>query len=121
MHGLGHTLLESLDAKDSWFSDTLVSVLDWISDLLNGQINNVSNGFKTKHSFFVQCFSRFALYLFIYYLIIRILKAIRKHAYFISVPFDAGVPEWIVTYSRILHLLPIRKPVIVDSSCHFKS
>lgn len=72
---LGEQLLIYLKA-DSWFSATLISLLQWVRGMLNGEG-------------FTRIISRLSVYLFIYYLIIRILKAIRKHAYFISVPFDA--------------------------------
>lgn len=89
LHELGNILLKYLDAKSSWFSATLYGVLDWVSDMLNGQISDLSNGYKVKTSQFVRHISRFSLYLFIYYLVIRTLKTIRKHTYFISVPFNA--------------------------------
>ena len=86
LHSLGHTLQGNLNPKDSWLSGILVSVLDWISDLLNGKVA-LTQGYSVNP--FVKHISRLSVYLLIYYLFVRILKAIRKHAYFISLPFNS--------------------------------
>lgn len=78
--GLLHIHLLNLTEKANWFSATIVGFLEWLKKLLV-----VEPGSRN----FINYLAIFSLYLFIYYLIIRILKAIRKHAYFISVPFDA--------------------------------
>lgn len=86
LHSLGHTLQGNLYPKDTWLSGILVSVLDWISDLLNGKVA-LTEGHSVNP--FVKHISRLTVYLLIYYLFIRILKVIRKHAYFISLPFKS--------------------------------
>lgn len=78
--GLLHIHLLNLTEKANWFSATIVGFLEWLKKLLV-----VEPGSRN----FINYLAIFSLYLFIYYLIIRILKAFRKHAYFISVPFDA--------------------------------
>ena len=76
---LGIILLQNLSAlegKQTWFYGTIVGILEWIQYLINGNE-------------FYNHISRLSIYLFIYYLIVRILKAIRKHAYFVSLPFNS--------------------------------
>lgn len=75
-----HAHLLGLTDNANWFSATIVGLLEWLKDLLVVDPDSRD---------FVNYLAIFSFYLFIYYLIIRILKAIRKHAYFISVPFDA--------------------------------
>lgn len=76
LHGLGHYLRCFINPYDNWFSSILASLLRWVSDLMSGNA-------------FVNYLSRLTVYLFIYYLMVRILKAIRKHAYFVSLPFNS--------------------------------
>lgn len=76
LHGLGHYLRCFINPYDNWFSSILASLLRWVSDLTSGDE-------------FVNYLSRLTVYLFIYYLMVRILKAIRKHAYFVSLPFNS--------------------------------
>lgn len=78
--GLLHIHLLSLTEKANWFSATIVGILEWLKKLLIVEPDSCD---------FINYLAIFSFYLLIYYLIIRILKAIRKHAYFISVPFDA--------------------------------
>lgn len=76
---LGITLIQSLSVTErnqTWFSNTIVGILKWIQYLMNGNE-------------FYNYLSRLSVYLLVYYLIIRILKAIRKHAYFVSLPFNS--------------------------------
>lgn len=61
---------------DSWFTATIVSVLQWINALIHN-----------KGPFYHPI--RFSLYLIVYYIVIRTFKVLRKHAYFISVPFNS--------------------------------
>lgn len=75
-----HAHLLGLTDNANLFSATIVGLLEWLKDLLVVDPDSRD---------FVNYLAIFSFYLFIYYLIIRILKAIRKHAYFISVPFDA--------------------------------
>lgn len=75
-----HAHLLGLTDNANWFSATIVGLIEWLKDLLVVDPDSRD---------FVNYLAIFSFYLFIYYLIIRILKAIRKHAYFISVPFDA--------------------------------
>lgn len=76
LHGLGHYLRCFINPYDNWFSSILASLLRWVSDLMSGDE-------------FVNYLSRLTVYLIIYYLMVRILKAIRKHAYFVSLPFNS--------------------------------
>lgn len=76
LHGLGHYLRCFINPYDNWFSSILASLLRWVSDLMSGDE-------------FANYLSRLTVYLFIYYLIVKILKAIRKHAYFVSLPFNS--------------------------------
>ena len=78
--GLLHRHLLGLEDNANWFSATIVGFLEWLKNLL--VVESDSRGF-------INYLAIFSFYLLIYYIIIRILKAIRKHAYFISVPFDA--------------------------------
>lgn len=78
--GLLHDQLLKITEKANWFSATIVGFLEWLKKLL--VVEPDSRGF-------INYLAVFSFYLLIYYIIIRILKAIRKHAYFISVPFDA--------------------------------
>lgn len=69
-------LSDYINPLESWFSAILVCFLDWLLNLLS------ENG-PASHLL------RLSVYLGIYFIIIRILKSIRKHAYFFSVPYNA--------------------------------
>lgn len=75
LHSLGHYLLNNLSS--SGLSAAIVGILQWIKNMLDG--NNVVN----HH------LSMLSVYLLIYYLILRGIRAVRRHAYFISLPFNS--------------------------------
>lgn len=76
LHQFAWIILRFLKPEDGWFSATIVSVLRWIGWLLRG--NDLAGH--------VACLM---VYLWIYLLIVRLLKGIRKHAYYISLPFNS--------------------------------
>lgn len=73
---LGSMLIKEVKPNDSWFAATFVGVLKWIRDMMNGDS-------------YVDYLFRLSIYLLIYYLIVRTIKAIRKHAYFVSLPYNS--------------------------------
>lgn len=66
------------NSYDSWFTATIVSVLQWINALMHD-----------KEPLYLCYLTRFSFYLIVYYIVIRTFKVLRKHAYFISVPFNS--------------------------------
>lgn len=72
------SLIHDRNSYDSWFTATIVSVFQWVNVLMHD-----------KEPFYLYYLIRFSFYLIIYYITIRTFKALRKHAYFISVPFNS--------------------------------
>lgn len=74
----GHLLLQNLQnvTDKSWLSASLVSVLRWIGDLMDGKE-------------LVNYLSLLTVYLILFFLLVRVLNAISKHAYFVSLPFNS--------------------------------
>lgn len=70
------SLIHDSNSYDSWFTATIASVLQWVNSLMHYEG-------LLRHPI------RFSIYLFVYYIVIRTFKALRKHAYFISVPFNS--------------------------------
>ena len=64
------------NSYNSWFTATIVSVLQWVNGLMHD-----------KGPLYLYYLIRLSFYLIFYYITIRTFKALRKHAYFISVPF----------------------------------
>lgn len=75
LHEFAWILLHYIKPEDGWFAATIVSVLRWIGSLLRGDD-------------LVSHLSCLTIYLFLYLLVVRTCKGIRKHAYYVSLPFN---------------------------------
>ena len=73
---LGRYFYESLKPLRSWFPAMLASLLEWLKELAHGNA-------------MVNHLACFLAYLGVYFLIVQLLKHIRKRAHYVSTPFKA--------------------------------